>query len=560
MASIFDPLTFDQLRTNALDAIEANAGVTPDTSDGSLVKALVEAHTANDTFLQSQIQHVARNRYLDTSVGADVDAYVGQFVPPFTPRQEAIKATSIPLPPTTLTKAAQTGVLAVTLATGFLPGQALRLVSGSYLATAKVRATNSVNPTTALRANAANGATSIQIDSIEGIVNGTQLKLSYDGYEVVVTAASAAGNTVNLTGPLVTGHTFVYNGTNPAPTVVTKLNVVLIEGLTFVSGVLANFGVGATVAATDMLAGAKFSRYGSDATTPSIEVGYKIQTNESAIEFEVIEDATNQWWDAGTSKYKMRANENYMHVPIRALVAGPQVLNADTLVVMPNPVTGIDTVTNPVSITNGAAAESDESVKRRFRAFIAGLSVATPPALDAAIEAVQSDLIFTLIENVENDGVTTSRGRFIVIASDSGGVLSAELKRALEDAIKLARPTCSVFAVLPPTLVVPAIVIEYQLSAGYNATSVTEAVQLAVFSSFSGTTPGATLLFNKLFDVIFNTPGVENVTKLTVGGNGYSLPRSGSYTVIGQGPKNITAGPLELLRPPLSGISVTVVE
>jgi hypothetical protein len=231
---------------------------------------------------------------------------------------------------------------------------------------------------------------------------------------------------------------------------------------------------------------------------------------------------------------------------------------AGALTVMPTSLTGIDGTANPYAITNGAEAETNAALLSRFQDFIAGLSRGSEPAVSSFIAGVQSDLIFTILENKAPDGVTTQYGHFVVVISDSEGNLSTELYDEVYDVIREVKPLTSTFSVVPPTVLAPGIemVLSIDPDAPISNSEIFDEVQLAIYNSFVGSPAGSELVFWELVRIAKSVEYVTDILYLTVDGDGFDSV-DGSYATVGAGPANVTAAALELIRPSMANIVIS---
>lgn len=557
MADVFQSMTLDELIDNFLTVLESESGEAVNTQVGSVLRALAVADSVNHSFIQSQIAQVALNSRIDTAEGDDLDTLVNQFSPPFPARTAAVSAWSGPLPPVTLLADATTTYAWVSSIVGMAVGQGARVEKNGKGASATIQA---LRPTTVLTAAANQGDTYITLPSTDGMNPGATLTLVDGNYSVTVTISSKVNTTRVNISPLTAAvaHTFA-----TATTQVYLDNVIQLAGFALDSGsVITDLTAGGTLRVISQLEGVRFYRNTPSAMSPQIPAetdsqdGYMLQTRVNGIQYVVVADTTNPWYDAGTQSYRIPANGTEAFAKVRAVQAGTgSNILANALNVLPTPLQGVDGATNPYPIQNGLEAEADDALRARFRTFISNMSNATPDALSAAVAGVQSGLIYTILENVAQDGTTSLPGNFVVVVSDENGVLSTDLYNKVYAAVDRTRALTTTFNIKPPTLVIPTIAFVVTVTAGYSAADVKSAVQTAVFNSFSGTPPGGTLIFNKMIQLALDTEGVVDVPKLVVNGGGYDRT-SGTFATVGSGPADVTAGALQLLRPSLASIAV----
>lgn len=541
-----------ELTTDFLDTISAEADVDLNTDVGSISLALGTAASTNDFFMQQQILELNQDSRMDSASDTALDTFVLQFAPAFPPRIAAGYASSNPVPPMTLTADATSTLLGVSAVADLLVGQALRLEKFGDVATTEIVA---IQPTRTMTVAAAPNATTLTLNSTAGaFLNGVILLT--DGLYTVKTVVTniISGTQINVLAlqPTIL-HTFGIG------TVVTLLGVLEVDPLTFIGGaVLGDFTAGADVFATDMLKGVQFYRNTPDASAPTLPVGVVVRTDLDQIEYEVVEDLLNPNYNTFTQLYTLPANERHVHVKVRAKVAGKasNVL-AETLVVLPASVAGFDGAINLYEIQNGTEREEDEDLKTRFRNFVSGLDSGTDAAVRSKIQGARTGIIFSILPNVAPDGVTVQYGHFLVVVSDSDGNLGTDLYDLIFETVDLAKPLTSTFTLIPPTINTPLISMRVAISddPAVSAPDVRAEVKTELFNAFLGSSAGDDLIFQRLIQIAMDVEGVTNVFKLLVDGNGFDTIAN-VYTVVGTGPADVPAAPLELIRPPLANIVV----
>lgn len=550
--------TFDQFVDRYITTVQSETGLIVDTTDGSAILALANASAVNNMYNQTQALQVALNSRLDTAQGDAVDSFVNQFSPPFTGRIQAKSAVQGPVAPTVLLAPARTLYLYVQSITKLFFGQTLRLTLAGFGATTNIAM---VEPTIALTAPANPGDVVLNVTDTSGVFVGGVLNVTdgiFQGQAVVESIPD--GVTINISPfASVLTHTFP-----TSTTLIALKSIVQITTYTFdVGTVLGDLLAGTVVRPTDMLEGLRFFRNNADASTPSIpaktisQSGYIVQTRINAVQYEVIEDTSNPDYDSGTSSYKIPANFSQVFVKVQAVQPGTASnVAAHTVVVLPTPLTGVDGCDNPVPIDNGADQETETAVKARFRKFITGNATATNAAIAAAIEGVSTAIEFSVIENVASDGVTTERGNFLVLVSDSTGVLTTELFTDVKAAIELTRPITVTYDIVPPNITQPVIiaVIDVDLT-NFTLADRAALAQSEIIDEFRKYAAGQGWIFNEIMRAMLDIPGINDVLKLTINGDGFDST-GGSYVVVGAGPKNGVIGILQLARP--SGATVTV--
>lgn len=309
-----------------------------------------------------------------------------------------------------------------------------------------------------------------------------------------------------------------------------------------------------------------------------VQVGDRISTKDGSIIYAVTKDPSHPYWvsdpnDANGGYYQIgpdsgnKVTYNVIHAPIEAVTPGPsQNVAVNALDTMPNPLLHIDKVTNEFVIATGKPAESDEEVRQRFRLFILGLPNSTRTAIESAIRTEFPDLLFTIIENVQDDGVTYESGRFLMIASDSQGTLSSDLKARIMANLDLHRALGVRYTVKAPTVVQVAVsatitTIPKDL---VSQTSIRTECQTAVVNLINATAPGTPVYFHEVVEAIMGVNGVKTLTNIRLQGRGYSLvPPEGyggvSTFALGGTPSDlIPASPYDLFRTSRANVTITL--
>ncbi len=115
-----------------------------------------------------------------------------------------------------------------------------------------------------------------------------------------------------------------------------------------------------------------FSRASGGRGNITIPLGTRIITADGEVEYETTESVT------------MLDAQNLVRVPARDLEAG-EGLPADRLNVLPIPISGIGTVTNPEPTTLANRGEDDAALRKRAQLFLHGSERATLGALNAVL-------------------------------------------------------------------------------------------------------------------------------------------------------------------------------
>jgi uncharacterized phage protein gp47/JayE len=193
------------------------------------------------------------------------------------------------------------------------------------------------------------------------------------------------------------------------------------------------------------------------------------------------------------------------------------VLAAGAINTLATAISGVDTVTNAAAFTNGSDAESDTAFRARFVAYVASLSKGTVAAVDYALASLQIGLTRTIIEN-QTYGGATDYGYFYVVVDDGTGFPGSTLLANVSNAIERVRPVSSRFGVFAPVVVTASVTMAISVSPGYDPITTKLAVKTALTDFINGLGLGQSLIYNRLFQLTYNVPGVASVNSLLVNG------------------------------------------
>ena len=294
---------------------------------------------------------------------------------------------------------------------------------------------------------------------------------------------------------------------------------------------MADFGVTRepAVAATGLVTFTRFTATAS-ATVP---VGSTVLTGDLSQTFAVTASVGNSYYVAGSNSYLIPAGTASAALPVQAAVAGVggNVL-AGAIALSGSALAGIDTVTNAAPFTNGDASETDPQLRSRFVTFVNTRAQATPSAIVAAIIDVQSNLIYSLFENVSSSGAAQA-GNFVVVVDDGSGTPSSGLLSAISTAIVTVRPICSTWSVVGPGVTAAAVAITITPPSGTLTTTIGPAIQTAVATyidslpinnAVTGTTSASTLFLAQISGVVAGAaPSGTTVTGVTINGASANL-------------------------------------
>jgi len=256
-----------------------------------------------------------------------------------------------------------------------------------------------------------------------------------------------------------------------------------------------------------------------------IPIGTQVESADGTQVFQVIADTGNPNYNAGLNAYVVPALTASANVTVQDTVAGAAGnVNAGVLTVLTSPIVGIDTVTNASGFSNGFDAETDTAFRIRFQNFLASLEEATPTAIGNAITSVQDNLTYTLTEGQQFNGATDF-GYFYVVVDDGSGNPSSQVLANVQAAIDLVRAAGVRFGVFGPSVLTANIAMTITTAAGYTHSLVVAQVVAALQAYVNALGVGVTLPYTILASIAYNTPGVINVSGVTLNsGNSDLVP------------------------------------
>lgn len=226
-------------------------------------------------------------------------------------------------------------------------------------------------------------------------------------------------------------------------------------------------------------------------------------------------------------------------VPVEALVAG-KIGNVQmgSISLLGTAIPGIDTVTNLLPLTGGAAAEVDQALRARFVTYLNTRSQATEEAIVNAIASVQQGLSYVVQENITFGGIVLP-GHFTVIVDDGSGNPPPALLTAIFAAIDQVRPIGSSFSVNAPVLLSASVFFLITTVDPKSLDRTRTAISSTVTDYINGLPVGQALRFSRLSGLAYDaSANVMNVVATTlnngttdVGGQAGAVVRSHSITI-----------------------------
>jgi hypothetical protein len=256
-------------------------------------------------------------------------------------------------------------------------------------------------------------------------------------------------------------------------------------------------------------------------TSTTVAVGSVVRNGDGSQSYDVMADPTNIYWSTSVQPsggYVLPVGVLSLSVNIQAEIAGSAAnVVAGGISLAGSAFANIDTINNPVAITNGQDAETDAAVKLRFVAYIASLSRATPAAVLNAVSTVQVNLSARLLENVNEVG-QTDMGHFVVYVDDGSGNPPESMLSLVYAAVDAVRPVGSSFSVQPPLSAILGITYSIGVASGNKANLFAAANARA--SAYVNALPvGGTLSVFALMQAIAATdPSINNVFNVRISG------------------------------------------
>lgn len=243
-----------------------------------------------------------------------------------------------------------------------------------------------------------------------------------------------------------------------------------------------------------------------------------VQSADGTQNFAVIANTTFATYSAVTGGYTLNSSIGSIIVPVQAIVPGAAGnVSAGTITTITVPITGIDTVTNVAALANGADQESDSALKKRFAAYILGLSRGDYFGLQASILGTEVTVQWTLTENYNYDG-STHFAYFFVVADDGSGTPPQSFLQTVTDAANAVRPLGIQCAVFPPVVLTATVSLQISTATGYDHNTVVAQVAAAVANNINGLGLGVPLPYSIIPSWAYAIAGVTQVSAVTING------------------------------------------
>jgi uncharacterized phage protein gp47/JayE len=261
-----------------------------------------------------------------------------------------------------------------------------------------------------------------------------------------------------------------------------------------------------------------FSRISPGPTTAFIPVGALVQTLDGTQQYMVTANPAVVGYSASLAGYTLTANTGSIIVPVQAVSNGSAGnVVGGTITRFASALTGIDNVTNPAAFLNGFDSEQDPNLKRRFAAFMLGLSRGDFYGTEYAILSSEIEVQWTLTEDFDYAG-NWHPGYYYVVADDGSGVPSAAFMTAITNAVNKVRPLGIQAGTFPPIVNNVIVSMSVATATGYDHNTVIGLVAQAIENNINSLGLGQGLPFSILSSWAYSVAGVSIVSAVLLNG------------------------------------------
>lgn len=218
---------------------------------------------------------------------------------------------------------------------------------------------------------------------------------------------------------------------------------------------------------------------------------------------------------ATTASATLPAGSTSVSVPVACTQTGTiGNTGIGTITQLMQSIPGIDTVTNPVAITNGLNSEQDPAFRARFISYILSLAKGTLLAVQNAVASYQQGLQYFVAEGPVGSGYFN-----VYVGNGTSSGPSTAVLNGIANAIETVRPIGVTPYVSAAGIVVANISMTVTLAAGYNQTTVTGQIQTAIQDYIATISQGGTLSWSVLYSLTFGaSAGITNVSAMLLNG------------------------------------------
>ena len=277
-----------------------------------------------------------------------------------------------------------------------------------------------------------------------------------------------------------------------------------------------------------------YSRFTAGPSTAFIPVGATAKTSDGTQSFTVTADPAYSTYSAALRGYTLAANVGSITVPAQCSAPGSGGnVAAGAITQMTSSVTGVDTVVNPAAFSNGANSEGGSALKRRFSAYILGLSRGDAYGLAYSLTSTEVNVQWKLVEAYDYAG-NWHPGYFYVVADDGSGSPPADFMAAIANAAEAVRPLSIQCGVFPPRIAWVSASMSITTAVGYDHNTVVSLVANAIQNGINSLGLGNGLEFGLLYSWAHSVPGVAGVSAVLlngVSGDGASIAPNSQVTI-----------------------------
>jgi len=243
-----------------------------------------------------------------------------------------------------------------------------------------------------------------------------------------------------------------------------------------------------------------------------IPVGATVQTADGSQSYAVVGDPSYTTYNSFFQAYYLQPNLAAITVPVAAIVPGAAGnVGAGTITQMTTTLIGFDQVNNPAAFTNGADFESDVALKKRFSAYILGLSRGDLYGVEAAIEGIGVNVQFTITEDYNLDG-SWRPAYFYVIADDGSGAPSPTFLQNVANAVNSVRPLGVQAGIFPPTIIWAVVSLIITTAPGFDHPTVAGVVSETIAQNINALGIGNSLPWTQIAGWAYDVTGVTSVS------------------------------------------------
>jgi uncharacterized phage protein gp47/JayE len=245
-----------------------------------------------------------------------------------------------------------------------------------------------------------------------------------------------------------------------------------------------------------------------------ITVGSTVSTQDGAVSFAVIADATNTYYNEGLNAYVIPPGigtiASPVSIPVQATTAGIiGNVKVNTIVVINSPITGIDKVNNEDAYEDGKDQQTDAELRLYFVAYLNSLSRATRSAIEFAVERVPNVVKFNVVENKNFDTGAEDLGYFYVVVDNGTGTPPLSLLTAVATSVEAYRGLTIRYDIKAPSVVTVNISATVTVPAIYTTPDYKLIIENALTQSLTlyiDLIPfGETLFYTRIAQIMYNT-------------------------------------------------------